>query len=152
MSAVQKITGTLTMGRSRHEKAAEVYRYLRVGTTYLKNVKVVGRLATLLRPGEACTLWVATIRTPTPLLFSTEIHMVYAMEVDGVLHQAVDDVRREWSASKALAFFILMGVGTMTIFMYIGILFWINAIRLMAVYLPVREMRQELALVNSEKT
>ncbi|MDD5330264.1 MAG: hypothetical protein PHX38_09685 [Sulfuricella sp.] len=144
-SMVQKITGTLILGPAKHETAAEVYDYMRVGATYLKHVKVVGALATLLRNGRPCTLWVATIKTPTPFLFKTEIRMVYAVEIGGVVHKAVEEVRREWATSRTLSFFMLLGAGAAMILFYIGLLFWINALRLPFASLPLDEMRREPA-------
>lgn len=143
MSSTQKLTGILTLGTVHHEKAAEVFLFMRVGDTYLKKVKVIGRLATLLRDGKECTLWVATIRTPTPFFFKTDIHMVYAVGTDdGVVHQAIEEVRQEWAASKTLTFFQLVGVGIPTIFLFgLGLLFWINAARLPFAQLPLAEMR-----------
>lgn len=142
MSLTQKLTGVLALGPAKHEKAAEVYDFIRVGSTYLKNVKVIGQLATLLRDGEECMLWVATIHTPTPFLFKTKIHMVYAVEAGGVVHQAIEEVQREWTASRVLSFFILFGVGVPTMFFFgMGLLFWINALRLPFANLPLAEMR-----------
>lgn len=140
--SVQKISGVLSLGPVKHEKAAAVYDYMRVGSAHLKSVKVVGQLATLLRNGEECTLWVATIRTPTPFLYKTEIHMVFAVERDAVVHQAIEEIQREWTLSKTFAFFTLFGVGFPTIFLAgLGLLFWINALRLVFVKLPLEQMR-----------
>lgn len=145
MSAVQKLTGSLALGPVTYHKAAAVYDYMRVGSAYLKNVKIVGSLATLLRNGEDCTLWVATIRTPTPWFTKANIYMVYAVEVGGVMHQAIEEVRREWGISRVLSFFILFGTGVPTMFLFgIGLLFWINALRLPFANLPIEEMRRAL--------
>ena len=137
MSSTQKLTGTLTLGPVQYGGSVAVYESMRVGSTYLKAVKVVGQLDTLLRNGEGCTLWVATIRTPTPFLFKRNIYMVYAVEVDGVVHQAIDVVRREWTTSKIFTFLTLFGVGIPTMFLFgMGLLFWINAARLPFATLP----------------
>lgn len=142
LDSVQKITGALSLGPVKHEKAAAVYEYMRVGSVHLKSVKIIGQLATLLKNGEDCTLWVATIRTPTPFLYKTEIHMVFAVERDGVVHQAIEEIQREWTLSKTFTFFTLLGVGFPTIFLAgLGLLFWINALRLIFVKLPIEQMR-----------
>lgn len=142
LDSVQKITGALSLGPVKHEKAAAVYEYMRVGSTHLKNVKIIGQLATLLKNGEDCTLWVVTIRTPTPFLYKTEIHMVFAVECNGVVHQAIEEIQREWTLSKTFTFFTLLGVGFPTIFLAgLGLLFWINALRLVFVKLPIEQMR-----------
>ena len=141
-SMIQKLTGTLALGPVQYGGSVAVYESMRVGKTYLKAVKVVGQLDTLLRNGEDCTLWVATIRTPTPFLFKRNIYMVYAVEVDGVVHQAIDVVRREWTTSKIFTFLTLFGVGIPTMFLFgMGLLFWINAVRLPFAQLPLAEMR-----------
>jgi len=141
MSATQKLAGTLALGPVKYEKVAAVYDYMRVGSTYLKSVKVIGTLATLLRNGEDCTLWVVTIRTPTPWFSKANIYMVYAVEVDGVVHQATEEVQREWKTSKTFTFIMLFGAGFPTMFLAgIGLLLWINALRLIFVKLPIDEM------------
>lgn len=143
-SMVQKLTGALALGPVQHIGPVAVYESMRVGSTYLKAVKVVGQLDTLLRNGENCTLWVATIRTPTPFLFKRNIYMVYAVEdAAGVVHQAIDAVQSEWTKSKVLTFLTLFGVGIPTMFLFfMGLLFWINALRLPFASLPVDEMRR----------
>lgn len=143
MSAVQKITGTLTMGPAKRDRTDAICSYIRVGDTYLEKVKVPGILESLLRNGETCTLWVATLKTPTPFLFSTEIRVVYAVEIDGAVHKAIEEVRSGWTGAKWLMVLLLLGVGVVTILLYIGLLFWINAIRLSFVELPLDEMRRE---------
>ncbi len=150
MSATQKLTGTLALGPVKYEKVAAVYDYMRVGSTYLKSVKVIGTLATLLRNGEDCTLWVATIRTPTPWFAKANIYMVYAVEIDGVVHQAIDEVRREWTISKTFTFIILFGAGFPTMFLAgIGLLLWINALRLIFAKLPIEAMRAAILPVTA---
>ncbi|MDO8465280.1 MAG: hypothetical protein Q7S46_08525 [Gallionella sp.] len=143
MSSTQKLTGALALGPVTYGNEVAVYESMRVGQTYLKAVKVVGQLDTLLRNGESCTLWVATIRTPTPFLFKRDIHMVFAVaDAQGTVHQAIDEVRREWTTSRILTFFVLFGVGIPTMFFAgMGLLFWINALRLPFAQLPLAEMR-----------
>ena len=138
MSSTQKLTGTLALGPVQYAREVAVYESMRVGAVYLKGVKVVGRLDTLLRNGEDCTLWLATIRTPTPFLFKREIFMIYAVEDStGMVHQAIDEVRRDWTTSRILTFFVLFGVGVPTMLMFgLGLLFWINALRLPFATLP----------------
>lgn len=145
MSAIQKITGPLTQGPSRQDRADTVYKHIRVGGTFLKAVKVPAVLDSLLRNGAACTMWVATINTPTPFLFKTQIHVVYAVEVSGVVYRAIEEVKRGWTTGKWLAVLVLLGIGVVTIFIYIGVLFWICAFRLSFVQLPLEEMRREPA-------
>ncbi len=143
MKGIQKLTGTLTLGPARHGKSAEIYNYIRVGDAFLKSVKIPGVLATLLQNGMACTLWVATIRTPTPLFFKTDIHVVYAVEVGGQVHKAIEDVSRGWTGAKWLTVISFLGVGFVTMPLFgLGVLFWINAVRLSFVELPLA-MRKE---------
>jgi hypothetical protein len=145
MSKVMKVEGVLTLGPARHDRNSAVYKYIRVGGTYLERVKVVGELDTLLQPGKTCTLWVVQILTPTPFIFRTKIHMVYAVEINGNVHKAISAVKSGWTASKWLGVLAFLGVGGMTLLLYIGLLFWICAVRLSFVELPLAEMEGEPA-------
>lgn len=145
MSAVQKVSGPLTLGPARHNQAAAIYRYIRVGSAYLERVKIPGILNSLLRNGAVCTLWVTTIKTPTPFLFRTEIRVVYAVEINGKVHRAIEEVQRGWTGAKWLTVFALLAIGAGTILLYIGLLFWIAAVRLSFVELPLEEMHREPA-------
>lgn len=139
MSSIQKFSGKLVLGPARHDRAAATYKYVRVGNAYLERVRVAGELATVLQAGKQCTLWVVEIDTPTPFLFSTKIHTVYAVEVDGVVHKAIDVAKQGWATSKWLGVMVLLGIGTLTLLLYIGFLFWICAVRLSFVDLPSEE-------------
>ena len=146
MSAVQKLSGTLIVGPTKQDNRADtVYEYIRVGGAYLERVKIPGVLNSLLRDGAPCTLWVATIKTPSPFFYSTEIRVVYAVESGGIVHKAVKEVSRGWTSGKWLSVAMLTMVGFATILLYIGVLFWINAVRLSFVELPLDEMRREPA-------
>jgi hypothetical protein len=146
MSAIQKVSGTLTMGPTKQDNRVDtVYEYIRVGSAYLERVKIPGILNSLLRNGAPCTLWVATFKTPSPFFYSTEIRVVYAVEIGGVVHKAIKEVSRGWTSGKWITVAMLAMVGLFTILLYIGILFWINAIRLSFVELPIDEMRREPA-------
>lgn len=144
MSAIQKITGTLTMGPAKQDnKVDTIYEYIRVGGAYLERVKIPGILNSLLRNGTPCTLWVATFKTPSPFFYSTEIRVVYAVELNGIVHKAIKEVERGWTSGKWVAVASLAMIGLFTILLYIGVLFWINAIRLSFVELPLEDMRRE---------
>ncbi len=145
MSAVEKISGRLALGAVQHGQAADFYDFLRVGSTHLKRVKVVGELAPLLRDGESCTVWVARAKVPTPLFFSTVTSVIYAIEVGGTLYKAVEETRRHWNGARAWQAFMLAVAGVPTIFLAgIGLLLWINAVRLMIeAGLPISDMQGE---------
>lgn len=144
MSAIQKITGTLTMGPAKQDnKVDTIYEYIRVGSAYLERVNIPGILNSLLRNGTPCTLWVATFKTPSPFFYSTEIRVVYAVELNGIVHKAIKEVERGWTSGKWVAVASLAMIGLFTILLYIGVLFWINAIRLSFVELPLEDMRRE---------
>lgn len=146
MSAIQKVSGTLTMGPIKQDNRVDtVYEYIRVGGAYLERVKIPGILNSLLRNGAPCTLWVATFKTPSPFFYSTEIRVVYAVEIGGVVHKAIKEVSRGWTSGKWITVAMLAMIGLFTILLYIGILFWINAIRLSFVELPLDKMRREPA-------
>lgn len=144
MSAIQKVSGTLTMGPTKQDNRVDtIYEYIRVGSAYLERVKIPGILNSLLRNGAPCTLWVATFKTPSPFFYSTEIRVVYAVEIGGVVLKAIKEVSRGWTSGKWLTVAMLAMIGLFTMLLYIGILFWINAIRLSFVELPLDEMRRE---------
>ena len=109
----------------------------------MKTVKIPYELSSLLREGQGCTVWVATIKMPTPLFFSATIRIVYAVEVDGKLHKAVNEVARGLRAEKLWLAGGLGVVGLFTILLYVGFLFWIAAVRMLAVDLPLDDMRRE---------
>ncbi|BBN88858.1 hypothetical protein [Azospira sp. I09] len=147
MSAVEKISGRLALGAVQHGQAADFYGFMRVGSIHLKRVKIVGELAPLLRDGEICTVWVARVKVPTPLFFSTVTSVIYAIEVEGTLYKAVEETRRYWNGSRAWQAFMLAIAGFPTMFLVgLGLLLWINAVRLMVGSgLPVEKMRGEPA-------
>jgi hypothetical protein len=127
-------------------KDGEFYDFMRIGMAHLKRVKVIAELATLLRDGQHCTVWVARVKVPSPFLFSTETVVLYAIEIDGTLYKAVDEVGRNWNASRAWNAFLLAVVGLLTLPLAgIGLLLWINAARLAGATLPIEEMRREPA-------
>lgn len=145
MSTVEKISGRLALGAVRHGQDADFYDFMRISSTHLKRVKIVGELAPLLRDGENCTVWVAKVKVPTPLFFSTMTNVIYAIEVDGTLYKAVDDTRRHWNGARFVQAFVLAIAGVPFMLLGgLGLLFWINAVRLMiGAGLPVEKMREE---------
>lgn len=145
MSKIEKLSGALSLGPSRQERVDTVYEYIRVGGTFLKSVKIPAVLNSLLRNGDAHTLWVATIHTPTPFLFKTKIHVVYAVESGGEIHRAIEDVARGWTTGKWMSAIVMLGLGFLTLPLYIGVLFLITALRIPFATLPLDEMRSEPA-------
>ncbi len=145
MSNVEKISGRLALGAVKHGQDADFYDFMRVGVTHLKKVKVVGELAPLLRDGDHYTVWLVRVKVPTPLLFSTVTTVVYAIEVDGTLYKAVEEARRHWNGARAWNAFFLTVAGFPTMFLAgVGLLLWINAVRLMVGSgLPIEKMRGE---------
>jgi hypothetical protein len=144
MNRIEKLSGRLALGPVEAGKSGEFYDFMRVGTAHLKRVKVIGELATLLRDGQQCTVWVARVKVPSPFFFSTETVILYAVEVDGTIYKAVDEVGRSWNASRAWEAFLLAVVGLVTLPLAgIGLLLWINAARLAGSVLPIEEMRRE---------
>lgn len=145
MSAVRKISGRLALGESTPDRTATNYRYVRVGDAVLKTVKIPVELDSLLRDGLDCTLWVAAIDLPTPLLFKARIYTVYAVEIGGRIYTAIDEAKRGWSTAKWLLVGGLCVLGIFTILIYVGFLFLINAVRMSFVELPIDEMQREPA-------
>lgn len=146
MNRIEKLSGRLALGPVEAGKDGEFYDFMRVGTAHLKRVKVIGELATLLRDGQHCTVWVARVKVPSPFFFSTETVILYAIEIDGTIYKAVDEAGRNWNASRAWNAFALGVVGLVTLPLAgIGLLLWINAVRLIGRGLPIEEMRREPA-------
>lgn len=146
MSRIDKLSGRLALGPVEAGKSGEFYDFMRVGGTHLKRVKVIGELATLLRDGQHCTVWVARVKVPSPFFFSTETIVLYAIEVDGTVYKAVDEAGRNWNVSRAWNAFMLGVVGLLTLPLAgIGLLLWINAARLAGSTLPIEDMRREPA-------
>lgn len=143
MSAVQKISGRLALGESTQDRTSTNYRYVRVGDTVLKTVKVPIELDSLLRDGSDCTLWVAAVDLPTPLLFKTRVYVVYAAEIGGRIYAAIEEVKRGWTGAKWLLAAALGALGLLTLLGYVGILFLVNAVRMSFVELPIDEMQRE---------
>ncbi|MBI5897893.1 MAG: hypothetical protein HZB40_01535 [Rhodocyclales bacterium] len=145
MSKIEKLSGRLALGPVEAGKSGEFYDFMRVGAAHLKRVKVIAELATLLRDGQHCTVWVARVKVPTPLFFSTETAILYAIEVDGTVYKAaVEEARRNWNVSRAWNAVMLGVVGLLTLPLAgIGLLLWINAARLAGSALPIEEMRGE---------
>lgn len=145
MSKVEKISGRVSLGTVHPGRSADFYDFMRVGATHLKRVKVVGELAPLLRDGEHCTVWVVRVKVPTPLFFSTVTSVIYAIEIDGTLYKAIEETRRHWNGARAWNAFFLAVAGFPTIFLAgVGLLLWINAVRLMVGSgLPIVEMQGE---------
>lgn len=147
MSQIQKLTGTLALGPVQSTgRSSELYDFMRVGGAYLKRVRVVGEMATLLRDGQHCTVWVARVKVPTPFFFSIVTSLIYAIEVDGTLYKAVDETKRYWAKARAGQAFLLGVAGVPFMFLAgLGLLLWINALRLGFASLPIEEMRREPA-------
>lgn len=145
MNVVEKLSGRLALGAVQHGQSADFYDFMRVGATHLKRVKIVGELAPLLRDGDHCIIWVARVKVPTPLFFSTVTSVIYAIEIDGTLYKAVEETRRHWNGARAWQAFMLAVAGFPTMFLVgLGLLLWINAVRLMSGSgLPVEKMREE---------
>lgn len=142
---IQKLTGTLAYGPGKHTKTFEIYDHVRVGNHYLAHVKIPGILATLLRDGRPCTLWVAELNIPTPFLFKSKTYIVYAVEANGEIHNATEETKRGWSTAKWLTVGALLVATLVTLLMYIWPFFLINSFRMALVDLPIEEMRREPA-------
>lgn len=143
--AVRKVSGLVTLGPVKFDKGDAIYKFIRVGDAFLKDVRVPGVLSSLLKEGDSVSLWVAVFKAPTLFLVKAERLFVFAAQVGGVMHNAIDEVARGWTGAKWLGVMVFLGVGAVTLIMYVGILFFILAVRLSFTELPLREMRKELA-------
>lgn len=143
MSAIRKLSGKLALGPVRHTSSFEVYNHIRVGNDYHSYVKIPGALSTLLRDGQQCTLWMTPLEIPTPFFFKSKACIVYAAEVDGVIHNVTDQVAKGWTGAKWLMVAALILATFVTFFIFIWPLFLINSFRMALVNLPLEEMRRD---------
>lgn len=145
MSAIMKLSGSLALGPGKQDTNSSVHRWIRVGSDFINyQVKIPLALASLLREGQHYnSIWLARVYVPTPLLCKTTVYMVYAIERDGVLHNAVEDAVRSWRTYKWLLVVGLLACTFVTLLLYIWPLFLINSFRMALANLPIEEMRRE---------
>jgi len=153
MSSVKKLSGELVATgpvvyhgvQSGGAEPGSVYDYIRLENSdgqesYLERVTVPAFLDSLIGIGKVATLYVAEVRIPT-LFSSAPMHFVYAVEVDGKVRKATEQVQKILRSIKG---------GVVTLFLLglvllpawgAGLLFWIRAFRLIKLSLPLDEMR-----------
>lgn len=141
-----RVTGPLTLGPASYDRqgGGVVYQWIRVGDDHLETVRAAGVLASLLRVGQVCTVWVARLQLPTPVPFvQAQTCFVYALEIDGRIHKAIKETRREWAWMKWGSVALYFGGGTAALLIYVGIFLWIAGFRLCFMELPISEMRRD---------
>lgn len=148
--SVRIITGHLTAyGASEvNQSGATLYSYLRFATCdgsngYCEAVLVTPELDSLLSSRENQTFYLAEVRMPRAL--GSKKHLVlYATRRQGRVTEVIHGVQRLISQQKVVALQLFF-VGTFALILGgIGVLMWIWGLRLLAVRLPVGEMRRAL--------
>ena len=148
--ALRTITGTLTAWGSSEENqnGATLYSYLRFETIdgrdgYCEGVMTLPVLDSLLRGGSTKTFYLAEVRLPR-MFGSKTHHVLYAVRSQGRTTEAIDPSSRLLSQQKVEALkLFFFGLFLMPLW-GAGLLLWIWGIRLLAVSLPIGQMRQEL--------
>ncbi len=156
MATIQKISGVLantgpasyTAPHSQVESGA-IYDYLRIEGNdgrerYLEKVIVPSYLDVTLAPGMEGDFYIALITTPK-LLGSRQLCCLFATSTGGQLRQAIRQSARCATDGNGIEAFKLLVLGTLLLpaFGY-GMLFWLLALRLMLVKVPIVEMHQAL--------
>lgn len=154
MTQLRKLSGELVAkGPSVHDGAlapgsepATFYDYIRLedehgNDAYIERVTIPAYLDSLLAMGTPLSLHVAVV--PLPTLFGTKpLSLVYAVEIGGKVRRAIEQTQRLMSIIKRPVIQLIL-VGFLLILVWgAGLLFWIQASRLMAVALPLEEMRK----------
>lgn len=148
--ALRTITGTLTAwGNSEeNQNGATLYSYLRFETTdgrggYCEGVMTLPVLDSLLRGRTTKTSYLAEVRLPRTF-GSKKHHVLYAVRSQGRTTDAIHPSSRLLSQQKVEALKLFF-FGLFLIPLWgAGLVLWIWGIRLLAVSLPTRQMREEL--------
>lgn len=148
--ALRTITGTLAAWGSAEEnqQGAALYTYLRFETLdnssrYCEAVFVVPELASLLRAGCDQTFYLAEVRLPRAL-GSKKHHMLYAICRQDRTAEAIERTQCLLAQQKVAALQLFF-YGTFALALGgLGVFLWIWGLRLLAVSLPIHEMRQAL--------
>jgi hypothetical protein len=148
--ALRTITGTLTAwGNSEeNQNGATLYSYLRFETIdghdgYCEGVMALPVLDSLLRGGSTRTFYLAEVRLPR-MFGSKKHHVLYAVHSQGRTTEAIHPSSRLLSQQKVEAMKLFF-FGLFLIPLWgAGLLLWIWGVRLLAVSLPIGQMRQEL--------
>lgn len=131
-----------------NQSGATLYSYLRFDTHdgsngYCETVFAVPELDSLLRGGEDQTVYLAEVRFPRAI--GSKKHLVlYATRRQGRIIESIPSAQRLISQQKVAALQLFF-YGTFALLLGgLGVLLWIWGLRLLAVSLPVGEMRQAL--------
>ena len=152
MATIQKVTGRLAaLGAMTHSRAggesSVIYEYLRIETEggneqYFERVIVPSYLDSVLSFGAKGDFFVLTV--PFPKMFgSSPVHIVFATSCEGKPRQAIPQAARcVTSGNGGLALkLVLFGLIMMPAFGF-GLVFWIWALRMMLVKVPMTDMQR----------
>ena len=148
--ALRTITGQLASWGSSEENqyGAALYTYLRFDTVdagdgYVEGVFVVPVLDSLLRAAGTMTFYLAEVRMPR-FVGSRRFHVLYAVRRQGRVTEAMAATCRLVNQQKVIAWHLFLAGAVLMLAYGLGLLFWIWALRLLAVHLPTAAMRQEI--------
>jgi len=160
MASIQKMFGTLTntgpctyTGPNGRVESATIYEYLRIEggdgrEHYLEKVVVPSYLDIACEPGLKGEFYLVTI--PYPKLFgSYQIRYLFGISSNGKLREAILQAARCVTSGHGGYVFQLLVLGTFLLPAFgFGMLFWLLALRLMLVKVPVDKMQQALAAMG----
>lgn len=113
---------------------------------YLQDVIVPAYVDSFIRAGmQGAVFYLVELRYPTFFFGRKSIWMMYGVQVNGELHEAIDKVSRRvsygnlWEAAQ----YALAGLISLPL-MGVGLILWVLAARTLAVSVPVAEMRQSV--------
>ncbi len=152
--SVRIIRGELTVtgpykdhGGSEPSARYDYMRFVESGRqVYLQDVVVPAYIDSFIRAGVRAVFYLVELRYPTLFFCRKSVWMMYGVEMDGQVHEAVSKVARRvsggnlWEAVQ----YALVGLVTLPL-AGVGILLLILAARTLAVTLPVVKMRAALA-------
>ena len=148
--ALRTITGTLAAWGSseQNQNGAALYSYLRFDTIdgrdgYCEAVLTLPVLDSLLRGAGSKTFYLAEVKLPR-MFGSKKHHVLYAVHSQGRTIEAIDPSSRLLSQQKTDAWKMFFYGLFLMPFYGAGLLLWIWGIRLLAVGLPIWQMRQEI--------
>lgn len=156
MASIQKISGALTntgpctyTGPNGHVESATIYEYLRIEGDggreyYLEKVVVPSYLDVACDPGLKGVFYLVTI--PYPKLFGSHpIRYLFGISSNGKLRGAIPQTERCVTRGNGGYVFQLLVLGAFLLPAFgFGMLFWLLALRLILVKVPVDKMQQAL--------
>ncbi len=156
MSILRKVSGELVAtgpvvydGAHNWAEPAAMYDYVRLEEDgghdfYMERVMVPAFIDSLLGVGTKAKFYIVEVRIPT-LFGSKPMHLIYAIDVNGKMHRAIEQTQRCLRSAKGGAI-KLFGYGCVLLIAWgFGLLLWVQAFRLLRVSLPLADMQVDQA-------